>query len=106
RDRALAEWVILGLISGLMLDVYYLNIAVLLIPFLESAGQYGKIWHSSKRDWNTIGRLFKAHVAYCMVLLLVFSPTLVTRKIIYGNPLDLGYAHEWTSRPALLQVLF
>ena len=31
---------ILGLISGLMLDVYYANIAVLLVPLLESLEGY------------------------------------------------------------------
>ena len=46
RDRTMAQWVILGLLSGLMLDVYYLNIAVLLIPFLESIRRYGKLWRN------------------------------------------------------------
>ena len=32
--RTLTQWVILGLISGLVLDVYYANIAVLLVPLL------------------------------------------------------------------------
>jgi hypothetical protein len=38
--RTLAQWVILGLISGLVLDVYYANVAVLLAPLLESLEGY------------------------------------------------------------------
>ena len=104
--RTLAQWVTLGFLSGLMLDVYYLNAAVLLIPLLESVRQYGRHWRSSKREWGAMGRLFKANVVYCFVLLVAFLPTLITRKIIYGNPFDLGYSNEWTRTPALVEVLF
>lgn len=106
QGRTLAQWVILGLLSGLMLDVYYLNIAVLLIPFLESVRQYARNWRSSERNWGAMGRLFRANIVYCFVVVAAFLPTLITRQIIYGNPLDLGYAGEWRSKPALLQVLF
>jgi hypothetical protein len=106
QGRTPAQWAILGLLSGLMLDVYYLNIAVLLIPFLESMRQYAKKWRSSEPDWDAMGRLFKANVVYCFALVAAFLPTLITRRVIYGNPFDLGYSGEWSSRPALLQVLF
>ena len=105
-DRTLAQWVILGLLSGLMLDVYYLNIAVLLIPLLESLWQYGRFWQRPDRDWGAIGRLLKANVVYCLAVVVAFLPTLITRKIIFGNPFDFGYSKEWSARPALLQVLF
>ena len=39
-------------------------------------------------------------------MVAAFLPTLITRQIIYGNPFDLGYSAEWSSKPALLQVLF
>src|SRR5438094_3382350 len=42
--RTLRQWVILGLISGLVLDVYYANIAVLLVPLLESLEGYWRGW--------------------------------------------------------------
>ncbi len=106
QSRTLVQWVILGLISGLMLDVYYLNIALLLIPFFESLLRYLTFWRSSNRDWNSAGRLSVANLAYCLAVVVAFLPTLITREIIYGNPLDLGYSHEWMSKPAILQVLF
>src|SRR6266568_854928 len=40
QGRTLRQWMILGLISGLVLDVYYANIAVLLVPLLESLEGY------------------------------------------------------------------
>ena len=44
EGRRLTQWVILGLISGLVLDVYYANIAVLLVPLLESLEGYWRGW--------------------------------------------------------------
>jgi hypothetical protein len=106
QSRTMAQWVILGLLSGLMIDVYYLNIAVLLIPVLESLRQYVDRLRSTERAWAAIGQLFKANIAYCSMLVMAFMPTLITREIIYGSAFDLGYAREWSLRPALLQVLF
>ncbi len=106
QGRTLAQWVILGLLSGLMLDVYYLNIALLLIPFLGSVRQYGKKWRNGERDWGARGRVFKAYLAYGFALVVAFLPTLITRRVICGHLFDLGYSHEWSMKPALLQVLF
>lgn len=103
--RTLAQWGILGLLSGLMLDVYYLNIAVLLIPLLESVRQYVRNWRSPKRDWAAMGRLFRANIVYGFALVAAFLPTMITRRIIYGSPFDLGYSAEWRLKPALLHVL-
>ena len=44
--RSPAQWVLLGLISGLMLDVYYPNIVFLLIPLLEAARSYLRTWRA------------------------------------------------------------
>jgi hypothetical protein len=105
QGRTLTQWVILGLLSGLMLDVYYLNIAVLLIPFLESCRQYATNWRTPMRDWRAMGRLFQANLAYGWATVAAFLPTLITRRIIYGNALNMGYSHEWMRTPALLRVL-
>ena len=105
-NRTLMQWVILGLLSGLMLDVYYPNIAVLLIPLLESVRQYVTHWRGHERNWGAINRLLRGNAVYCLAVLLAFLPTLITRMIIYGHPLELGYSGEWSRNPALLQVLF
>jgi len=116
QRRTLRQWMILGLISGLMLDVYYANIAVLLVPLLESLGGYwrGRICGISPAratavDWQSLRRLLAGNLLYCIATLVTFLPTLITRKIIYGNPLDFGYREAggfgWGS-PHLGSALF
>ena len=107
--RTLGQWVILGLISGLLLDVYYVNIAVLLVPFVESLQGYWRGWRESGVGGQAVRKLFVANLLYCFATLIAFSPTMITRQIIYGSPLNLGYgsmgAWLWTS-PYLGSVLF
>ncbi len=53
--------------------------------------------------------LFAANLLYSGATLIAFLPTLITRQIIYGHPLDLGYGDvagwQWAS-PQLANVLF
>ena len=42
NGRTRSQWIFLGLIAGLMTDMYYVNGVVLLLPFFESLGQYRK----------------------------------------------------------------
>ena len=91
HNRTLTQWIVLGLISGLALDVHYLNIAVLLVPLLESLQGYWSAWTAPGRDWRAILRLFGANLLYSCALVVAFAPTLITRNIIYGNPLNFGY---------------
>ena len=104
--RSLAQWAILGLLSGLALDVYYANIALLLIPAVESKKSYWQGWRSPGRGEQGLRRLFAGNLLYCLATLIAFLPTLVTRQILYGHPLELGYPGEWGGTPAPLQVLF
>ncbi len=121
--RTLTQWVILGLISGLLLDVYYANVAVLMVPLLESLGDYWRAWRAPGQnrgagilpapiravDWQAVRRLFAANLLYSLATLIAFLPTLITRKIIYGHPLDFGYREvggwRWGS-PHLGSALF
>ena len=109
QGRTLCQWAILGLISGLMLDVYYANIALLLMPFLESVGGYWRGCQKREQNWQTIRRLTAGNLCYCLGTLFAFLPTLITRQIIYGHPLALGYggkaAWQFTS-PRWSSVLF
>jgi Dolichyl-phosphate-mannose-protein mannosyltransferase len=107
--RTLRQWIILGLISGLMLDVYYANIAVLVVPLFESLEQYWRSWRREGHDWQATRSLFIANIIYCFATVVAFLPTLVTRRIIYGRPLEFGYGGtdvwKWKS-PHLGSVLF
>jgi len=109
--RTPAQWALLGLLSGLMVNVYYPNAVFILVPFLESLRGYWCTWtHKEGRDWpNRLSRLFGSNTLYLMAFLIALLPTLVTRWILYGSPFQLGYGSlkgwNWTS-PALWQVLF
>lgn len=110
QGRTLTQWVILGLISGLVLDVHYANIAVLLVPLLESLGGYWRAWRAPPgHDWRALSRLFAANLLYSCATLIALLPTLITRQIIFGNPLNFGYSEvggfRWES-PHLSSALF
>ena len=107
-QRSVVQWVILGLLSGLLLDIYYLNIAILLLPLLESLQGYWRSWRTPGHHGEGAGRLFLANLAYAGATLVAFSPTLIMRTIINGHPLALGYDNLGFSHwihPALWQPL-
>ena len=104
-QRTVGQWAILGLISGLMLDIYYINIALLVLPLLESMRCYWRAWRAPGHDWEALRRLFLSNLTYACVTLIAFMPTLITRQIIYGNPWDFGYERSSWFHPALWQPL-
>lgn len=109
QGRTWKQWVILGLLAGLMLDVYYPNFMFLLLPLLEALRAYGRGFRGPREARTSLVSLFAAHVLFVLTALAAFSPTLVTRKIIYGSPWSSGYESlgqwNWTS-PVLGKVLF
>lgn len=106
--RSSAQWVFLGLVSGLMVDVYYPNGVFLLIPVIEALSEYSSAWKSSGR-YAKIRRLFSSHLLYAAMFVVGFLPTLISRRIIFGSILRTGYmpanTWNWTS-PALWAVLW
>jgi hypothetical protein len=101
--RSWAQWVCLGVIGGLMLDVYYMNAVLLLLPLLESLSGY---WRALRRmDSEAIGRLFAKNLLFTGAVFASFFPTLIAKKIIYGSYTKFGYEHLWAWTPhALLKV--
>jgi len=107
-ERTILQWVVLGLISGLMVNVYYANGVLLLIPLIEGLVAYWKSWVSTTDALGTMARLLARHVVYVCIFMIALLPTLISRKIIYGNALRTGYAPEefnWKS-PAVWNVMF
>jgi hypothetical protein len=103
--RTWRQWLCLGLLGGVMLDVYYINGVLLLLPLLESLSGYLRA--SRRTGFESFGRLFAKNLLFCAALLAAFSPTLVAKEIIYGSYMKLGYEHLWTWTPhALIQVCF
>lgn len=106
-DRSLAQWLVLAAMAGLMMNIYYPNVIVLLVPGVEALFEYFRILRrdSGRQLWP----LFRDHVAFGGFTLVLLAPTFITRRIIYGNALATGYppmtTWAWTS-PKLFAVLF
>ncbi len=108
--RTARQWILLGLLSALMINAYYLNAILLLAPLLESmwvpqiSKQTAGVEHSG-RWWNLPAK----NALFAGVVFAGLFPTLITRWIIYGRPFASGYiplqSWNWTS-PVFAKVLF
>ena len=110
ENRSVAQWFVLGLISGLMIEVYFPNFVFVLViaseimtPWLASS--HDKHPRDKKPATISLGNCF----LYALAVAIAFSPTFVIRAILLGSPLAAGaYGNSgwnWTS-PAFLQILF
>src|SRR6185437_15083391 len=108
--RTLLQWLVLGLIAGLMLDVYYPNALFLLVLLVELAVTAVRILRSelsAKR--HEFQALVLGSCVFAVALILAFLPTLISRWVIYGSPFSTGYTEVgvWhLTNPLLGQVLF
>ena len=103
--RTWLQWIVLGAIGGLMMDVYYLSGVVLLLPLLESLACYWEGLQGTARE--PIGRLFLKNMLFAATVFALFVPTLISKTLIYGSYLNLGYRERWLWRsPAFFKVGF
>ncbi len=109
EQRSLVQWLLLGLIVGLMLDVYYPNVMIVSVLVVEAISQYIHILRSGRSSLPKFLELFTRHLLFGLVVCIVMIPTFVTRAIIYGGPFETGYVsiHDflWSS-PVFFSVLF
>ncbi len=87
------QWALLGLIAGLMMDVYYPNGVLLLFPLLESPACFWQV--SSGAQPKPFRRTFLNVVIFTGTALVAFLPTFIIKKIIYGSYLNFGYSGLW-----------
>lgn len=108
-ERTIRQWILLGLLSGCMVDVYYPNGILLLIPLLEGITWYWRDLTSAANGPHAMVRLFVRHLIYVGTFVAALLPTLISREIIFGSYLQTGYtpvtAWAWKA-PALWNVLF
>jgi hypothetical protein len=112
-SRSLTQWMILALITGLMLNVYYANAMVLAVLAIEAARRYYRAFRpdgSVPPDSTlSVPELLLRDSLFAAVLLVCMLPTLITRYIIYGSAFESGYIplRNWLwSSPVLFAVLF
>jgi len=107
--RTFGQWALLGLIAGLMLDVYYPNALFLLVLLVELAVTAARIFRSSmpNRTRELSSLLLKSSL-FSAALVVAFLPTLISRWVIYGSALSSGYDQKlWhPGHPAWRKVLF
>jgi hypothetical protein len=107
--RSRAQWMIWGLISGLMCDVYFANSVFLLVPILDFLSEGRKALREGAPLLNTLQRALSSLFIYFGAIVVAFLPTLAVRQIIFGNPLaPAAYASQpwrWES-PEFWSILF
>ncbi|MGH9710559.1 MAG: hypothetical protein ACRD37_08425, partial [Candidatus Acidiferrales bacterium] len=108
--RTFPQWLLLGLIAGLMLDVYYPNALFLLVVLVELAAAATRIFRSraSNKSRELPALIFGSSV-FAAAVVVAFLPTLISRWVIYGNPFATGYTEVrvWhLTSPLWGQVLF
>jgi hypothetical protein len=105
--RSARQWILLGAIAGLMLNVYYANAMLLTIVAIEAVLVLSDAIRAGKS--GVIPGLLGSYLLFSVTILICFSPTLISKQIVYGSPLETGYIPidlwNWKS-PYFLQVLF
>jgi hypothetical protein len=110
RDaRTLGQWIVLGALVGLMLDVYYANLMVCAVLVFEALREYHAAFRKATPDTPRVSQLIGRHLVFATVLFVCLLPTFIAHRIIYGGALETGYIPigqwNWPS-PYFLSVLF
>jgi len=107
--RTTGQWAVLGLIAGLMGNVYYPNVILLIFPALEVVHILSTRQRNAGQVVVPLQKLTLDCCTFVVIFVVSLLPTFLTRQIIYGNPFETGYppigTWNWSS-PVLLKVLF
>jgi hypothetical protein len=106
-SRTIWQWVALGLISGLMIDVYFPNGVFLLLPVIEVFLAHRSL--SRVDGWDSQRKLLFAETLFAASVVLAMLPTFITRWIVFGGLFKFGAytAQDWIwSAPHWWQLLF
>ncbi len=110
EERKVAQWFGLGLLGGLMANVYYPNALVLALLVPEALVDYrAALQGLNGNSKRVVASLLGCHLLFCAVVLVSLLPTFLTRYFIYGGTLETGYIpiSRWAWRsPWFLGLLF
>jgi hypothetical protein len=106
QERSSRQWLVLGVLSGLMVDVYFPNGVFMLLPLIESLHGYAA---ELKLNANKAGLLLAGNLLFAIAFLVTLLPTVISRRIIFGGFFRFGtysqLSWDW-SAPHWRQVLF
>jgi hypothetical protein len=98
-DRSAGQWAVLGLLAGLMANVYYPNVLVLAALVPEAIARYRA---------EGVRRLLPGQALFGLIALASLLPTFLTKYVLYGGPFETGYIpiRDWAwSSPWFLELL-
>jgi hypothetical protein len=110
--RTLPQWCWLGVLAGLMLNVYYPNAMILAALAVEAFWLYRNAARRAaprRESQSEAARLAAGHALFALTTIVCLLPTFLTRFVVYGSPFATGYVpiSRWAWRsPYFLAVLF
>jgi len=105
--RTPRQWLLLGLLSGLIVEVHYPNVVFLIAPAYEVVASYVEAWRERFQDTHALLASLKQHSLWAAGFLVALLPTFITRQIVFGNPFSVGAYSLWNWKtPAFGPVLF
>ena len=107
-SRTTGQWLVLALVAGLMLNVYYPNALVLVLLVPEAVRAYLAAGRSAAGREQAL-RLLLRHASFCALTMATLLPTFLTKYSLYGRLLETGYTPvtRWAwSSPWFLALLF
>jgi len=110
ENRTALQWMILGLITALLLNVYYANLLLVVVVLVEAVPLYIRAFRGvNSPSTPGLRKLLSQHLLFGAVVIVFMLPTFISRWVVYGGPLETGYLSLrdflWRS-PAFFQVLF
>ena len=109
EKRSAWQWIVLGLIVGLLLNTYYANLMVVSVLLVEAVRQYHQALRRGSPDTPTVAQLLSRQLLFGATVCVAMLPTFLSRWVVYGGPFETGYVslHDFMWRsPALIQLLF
>jgi hypothetical protein len=107
--RTAGQWIVLALIAGLMLNVYYPNALVLAVLIPEAISQYRVAFSRTPAAPFPPAVLLGRHFLFGAIVVVSMLPTFLTKYYVYGGFFKTGYVPitQWAWRsPWFLELLF
>ena len=90
QARTARQWLIVGMLAGLMIEVYYLNVVFVLGPLWEAARAYFGLWRDPADRLRRAGRILWLHLLGVVGGLVALLPTFIIKEIVFGSPFAAG----------------